>query len=172
MNPEPAVAVGKITRAHGVRGEVSVLVLSEVEERFAPGSILRLQDGRPLTVALTRPHRGRLLVTFREISDRTAADRLLGAYLFIDESELAELPEGTYWPQQIEGCEVVTELGRSLGVIREVVANPANDIWVAEADGAETLVPALREVVVAVDLADRRVVVREIPGLTAPEEEA
>ncbi len=160
------VAVGKITRAHGVTGEVAVLVLSEVEGRFADGAVLYLEDGRSLTVEESRPHRGRLLVRFREIPDRDRAERLLGMYLVVPEAEVPELPESAYWPHQLEGCEVVTEGGRSLGTLREVIANPANDIWVVVDGGGETLVPALKDVVVSVDVDAKRVVVREIPGLT------
>lgn len=162
------VAVGKITRAHGVRGEVAVLVLSEVEDRFAPGAVLFLEDGRSLVVEEMRPDRGRLLVRFREVADRDRARELVQRYLFVPEGDVPELPEGAYWPHQLEGCEVVTEAGRSLGVIREIIHTPANDVWVAVADdGTEILVPALKDVVVSVDVAAKRVVVREIPGLTA-----
>ena len=62
-----------------------------------------------------------------------------------------------------------TEGGRSLGSISEVIHGPANDVWVARDGDRETLVPALRDVVVTVDLADRKVTVREVPGLTDQE---
>ncbi len=65
---------------------------------------------------------------------------------------------------------MVTDAGCALGVLHEVVPGPANDWWVVRSDGDETLVPALKDVVVAVDVPARRVVVRHIPGLTAPEE--
>jgi 16S rRNA processing protein RimM len=65
---------------------------------------------------------------------------------------------------------VETESGRSLGSITEVIPNPANDLWVATDDaGEETLVPALRAVIIDVDIAGKRVLVRDVPGLTAPE---
>jgi 16S rRNA processing protein RimM len=71
----------------------------------------------------------------------------------------------------LEGCEVVTESGRTLGAIVDVIAHPANDLWVAmDGTGTETLVPAIREVVVEVDVEARRVLVRDIPGLTAPDD--
>ncbi|HEX9377053.1 MAG TPA: ribosome maturation factor RimM [Actinomycetota bacterium] len=167
-SPTPRLAVGKITKAHGLRGEVSVLVLTEVPERFEPGSTLLLEDGRSLTVSATRPDRGRLLLTFAEVADRTAADLLRGSYLFVPADDAPELPEGSFWPHQLEGCEVVTDAGRPLGVIREVVPGPANDIWVTGPPEAEVLVPALKDVVVSVDVAGRRVVVRDVPGLTSP----
>jgi len=162
------IAVGKITRVHGTNGEVAVLVLSEVEGRFADRSTLFLDDGREVTVEKTRRDRGRLLVTFAGIADRNQAKAIQGKYLLIGDSELPELPEGHYWPFQLEGCEVLTESGRSLGTIREIMHTEANDVWAADADGVETLIPALRDVVVSVDVSARRVVVREIPGLTQP----
>jgi 16S rRNA processing protein RimM len=166
---EPTVVVGRVLRAHGLRGEVAVEVRSDNPDRFAPGSTLFLEDGRALTVASARPHGARLLVTFAEATDRTAAERLLGLLLVVPESWAPDLPEGEYWPFQLRGCEIVTEAGRSLGILTEVIPNPANDLWVARVGDVETLVPAIRQVVVSVDVATKRIVVREVPGLTAPE---
>jgi 16S rRNA processing protein RimM len=167
---QPTVVVGRVTRAHGVGGEVSVLVLSEVPDRFAVGAVVYLQDGRALTIESSRAHRGRLLVKFRHISDREVAEGLVGFLLVIPESMSPRLPEGSWWDHQLVGCEVVTESGRSLGVLREVIHTSANDVWIAAVGDVETLVPALRDVIVSVDVAARRVVVREISGLTATEE--
>lgn len=161
------VAVGRIGRAHGVRGEVSVLSLTEVESRFAPGSVLLLDDGRPLTVLSSRPHGGRLLVRFDTIENREDAADLRGRPLLVRSSDLPEIEEGgRFWVRDVVGLEVVTESGRTLGPVREVLANPANDLWVTGRPGErEVLIPALRDVVMEVDLESRRVVVREVPGL-------
>jgi 16S rRNA processing protein RimM len=163
------VAVGRITRAHGLKGEVAVLPLSSVESRFEEGSSLFAgEGGRPLTVASSRPHRGRMLVFFEGVDDRGKAEGLQGQYLFVPASWAPPLPEGEYWAFELVGCHVVTEGGRSLGTVREVIHTQANDVWVAQGEGAETLIPALKDVVASVDLEARRIVVREIPGLTAP----
>ena len=164
---EPTVAVGRVARAHGVQGEVAVLVLSEVEDRFAPGTTLWLEDGRTLTVESSRPHRGRLLVRFREVRDREQAEGLQRALLVVPESSSPSLPEGSWWDHQIEGCVVETDRGRALGTVREVIHTAANDVWsVVSEDGVETLVPVLNDVLVSVDVAGKRIVVREIEGLT------
>jgi 16S rRNA processing protein RimM len=166
---EPTVVVGRVTRAHGLKGEVAVMVLTEVAVRFEPGGVVYLEDGRRLTVARSRPHRGRVLVTFQEVPDRAAADAIVQTNLVVPESDSPALPEGSYWDHQLIGSEVVTESGRSLGALRDVIHTPANDVWSAVDDaGVETLVPAIAEVVASVDLEARRVVVREVPGLTAP----
>jgi 16S rRNA processing protein RimM len=165
---EPTVAVGRVTRAHGIHGEVAVLVLSEVAERFADGSTLWLEDGRPLTIASSRRHGDRLLIRFREVRDREQATALQRALLVVPESTSPALPEGTWWDHQIEGCSVETERGRPLGTVREVIHTQANDVWSAvDEEGTETLIPALSDVLVSVDVEAKRVVVREVPGLTS-----
>ncbi len=161
---EPAIVVGVATTSHGLRGEVAVQNRSDNPDRWRPGAIVFLGERR-LEVLEVRPHGRRLLVTFAGIADRSAADGLRGE-LAVPLSWLPELPEGEYWPHQLEGCGVVTDTGRLLGVISDVVANPANDLWVTvDDDGKETLVPAIREVVVSVDVAAKEVVVRDLPGL-------
>ena len=168
---EPAVNVGKVTKSHGVRGEVTVLPYTDNPDRFADGATVLLEDGRALVVRSSRSNGGRLLVAFEGVADRTAADALRGRTLVVPESWLPELPDGEWWPHQLEGCEVMTESGRSLGILTDVLPNPANDIWVArDSAGAETLVPALRDVLIDVDIDGKRVTVRDVPGLTAPEE--
>jgi 16S rRNA processing protein RimM len=169
MNPEPTVVVGRITRAHGLKGEVAVLVISEVEGRFDDGAVVHLEDDGALTVDASRTHRGRLLVKFREVDDRTLAEQLRGKLLSVPESASPELPEGSWWDHQILGCEVVTESGRALGTVRDVIHTAANDVWSAVAGDDEKLIPALKDVVVSVDPEEKRIVVRDVPGLTAPE---
>lgn len=167
MPAEPTVAVGRITRAHGVHGEVAVLVLSEVPGRFADGEALRLEDGRELIVSSSRPHRDRLLVHFREVGDRAEAEALQGAFLVVPRSSSPELPEGSWWDHQIEGCVLETDTGRVLGTVSDVIHTGANDVWSAIGEGgAETLIPVLRDIIVSVDVEAGRIVVREIPGLT------
>ena len=159
------VAVGRIARAHGVHGEVAVQSLTERPERFESGSRLLLEDGRSLTVQGTRSHGNRLLVSFAEVLDRTAAESLRGQVLLAPAP--AESPEEGWWVHQLVGVEVSTEEGRSLGRVREVLANPANDVWVTDR-GA--MIPAVREVVVEVDLDSRRATIRDLAGLLPKEE--
>jgi 16S rRNA processing protein RimM len=167
---EPTVVVGKVTKAHGLRGEVAVFAISDNPDRFNPGASLFLENGRELRVRASRSGAGRLLVAFEGVDDRSEAERLRGATLVVPRSMLPPLPEGEYWPHELEGCSVVTGSGRELGRIADVVSNPAHDLWLAvDEAGTETLVPAIREVVVSVDVVAKLVVVQDIPGLTAPE---
>lgn len=169
---EPTVVVGRITKAHGLRGEVAVQVFSDNPDRFADGAGVFLEDGRELRILASRWTGSRLLVVFDGIEDRTTAERLRGRSLVVPRSMLPDLPEGEYWPHQVIGCRVVTESGRSLGIVTDVIENPANDLWSAVDDeGAETLIPAIHDVVVEVDVAAGRIRVRDLPGLTVADDE-
>jgi 16S rRNA processing protein RimM len=166
---ESTVAVGRITRAHGVQGELAVLVISEVPGRFADGETVWLEDGRTLTVESSRPHKDRLLVRFREVQTREQAEALQRALLVVPESLSPELPEGSWWDHRIVGCAIETDTGRVLGTVHDVIHTAANDVWSAVDDeGTETLIPVLRDVILDVDMDAKRIVVREIPGLTMP----
>jgi 16S rRNA processing protein RimM len=168
---EPTVVVGVVIGAHGVRGEVSVQNRSDNPDRWSPGGIVLREDGAALTIDSSRRHGRRLLVRFAGIEDRGTAEGLRGAVLVVPESWLPDLADGEWWAHQVEGCEVRTASGRILGVVREVIPNPANDLWVAVDDeGRETLVPALADLLIDVDVGARTIVVDDVPGLTAPEE--
>jgi 16S rRNA processing protein RimM len=168
---EPTVAVGRITRAHGVKGDVAVFVISEVAERFAVGASVWLEDGRALTVESARKHGDRLVVRFREVHDRDEAEALAKELLVVPESMSPDLPEGSWWDHQLVGCGVTTDDGRALGELRDVIHTAANDVWsVVDDAGTETLIPVLNDVLVEVDVDAKRVVVHAIPGLTVPDE--
>jgi 16S rRNA processing protein RimM len=161
------LAVGRVTRAHGVRGEVAVQPLSEVEARFRRGSVLLLGPAgdRHLTVRGARMHGRRLLVNFEEVADRADAESLRGQLLFVPAASAPPLPALSYWIHEVVGIEVMTEEGRSLGRVREVLHTMANDIWLVEGAGREVLLPALRDVVVEVDPIAGRAIIRDVPGL-------
>ena len=101
------VVIGRIGRAHGIRGELNVEIRTdEPERRFAPGSSI-ICTGRTLTVASSRPHSGRLVVAFDEVPDRTAAEQLHGSILEaeIDETERPDDPD-EFYDHQLVGLQV------------------------------------------------------------------
>ena len=168
----PTIVVGVVLKPHGLRGELTVQSRSDNPDRWTSGSVVFDDAGTRYRVTAARAHGTRLLVSFEGIGDRTAADGLRGRELLVPESWLPELPDGEWWPHELEGCRVVTEHGRELGMLSEVIANPANDLWVAvDGSGNETLVPVLEDLLVEVDVPGKRIVVRDVPGLTTPEEE-
>lgn len=134
MSETSRLEVGRIGRAHGLRGEVSVTLSSERSERLAVGSVLHAGD-RPLAVVSARPHSGRWLVCFEGIDDRTSAEALLGVVLT---GEALPSEEGELWVHELIGAEVRDRAGRDLGHVTAVEANPASDLLVLD---DEVLVP-------------------------------
>jgi 16S rRNA processing protein RimM len=168
---EPTVAVGRITKPHGVRGELVVHNRSDNPDRWAPGAVMFDEAGRTFTVRTVRPHADRLLVTFDEIADRGAAQAVAGTSLLVPEAWLPALPDGQWWAYQVEGASVVTESGRALGRVVEVLPYPAQDLWrIVGDDGVETLLPAAADLIVEVDVVGGRAIVRDLPGLTTPDD--
>jgi 16S rRNA processing protein RimM len=174
VSVEDYLVVGRIGRPHGLKGEVSVEPRTdEPDRRFAVGAELRTErkrSGAPgpdaMTVAGTRWHSGRLLVRFAEIADRNAAEEARGTLLVVpvDPDESPEDPE-EFYDHQLVGLSVVTTAGEAVGELAEVLHGSAQDLLVIKAGDREVLVPFVSELVPEVDLAGRRIVVEDRPGL-------
>lgn len=150
------VAVGRIAKAHGVRGELTVDLSTDVPEvRFAPGArVMARRRGTSctLTVANTRPHGERLLVTFTEVADRDAAEQLRGCVLLADTADLppSEDPD-EFYDHELEGLTVVATDGTRLGTVSEVVHGPGGELVAVDIGGREVLVPFVQRIVPGVD---------------------
>ena len=122
--------VGRIGRAHGLRGELAVTLSSDRTERLAPGSVLTSAAG-PLVVIASRPHQQRWLVRFEGIDDRNAAEALLGTVLF---AEAMPAVGEEMWVHELIGSIVRDRSGADLGVVEAVEANPASDLLVLDGE--------------------------------------
>lgn len=162
--PGERVEVGRIRSAHGVRGEVAVESLSDVPERFEPGSELLLapvaggasgSTPRRLTVEAVRPHRGALLVRFREVADRDAAEALRGALLEVPREAVPPAPEDTWYHFQLVGCRCRDARRGDLGEVAEVVEDGGGLLLAVEGavqgERRRLLVPFVRDLVREVD---------------------
>jgi 16S rRNA processing protein RimM len=161
------VVVGRIGRAHGLKGELFVEPRTdEPERRFAAGQVLGT-GAASLTVAASRTHSGRLVVAFEEIADRTAAEASRGTELtcLVDPDEMPEDPD-EFYDHQLEGLRVVTTDGRLVGNVNEVLHTAAGELLsVASETGAEVLVPFVSAIVTGVSLEDRTIEIDPPEGL-------
>ena len=139
--------------------------LSDDPGRFAAGSRLTHEDGRVLTVAESKAHKGtRFLVKFEGIESRDEAERLRGQ-IYAPTAEKRELEPDEYWPLDLIGCSVQDRSGTRVGQVRAFVPGSAQDLLdVATPDGGR-LVPLVKAIVVEVDLDHKRIVVDPPPGL-------
>jgi 16S rRNA processing protein RimM len=174
--PPDRLVVGRVLRPHGIKGELSVEVLSDAPERFAPGAELGVGDPdgpeplRTAVVAASRRHQGRLLLSFEGVEDRDAADRYRGAWLSIPVTGARPLAPDEFWPHQLVGLAVVDHQGRERGRVADVVPGAAHDLLAVElSGGASVLVPAVAALV-TVELDAGRVLVEAVPGLLGPED--
>jgi 16S rRNA processing protein RimM len=167
------VVVGVLGRAHGIRGEIGVVVRTdEPERRFVPGARLRVEGTqRHLTVATARDHSGRLIVRFEELDDRNDAEDAHGLVLVTD-VPAGELPsdEGEYYDRQLVGLEAVTVDGTSIGRVLAVLHPAGQDLLEIGTSAGPRLVPFVEALVPEVDLAGGRVVVADLPGLLTDED--
>jgi 16S rRNA processing protein RimM len=168
------VVVGRIGRPHGIRGEVTVESRTdEPDERFAPGAVLSV-DGpvSELVVDGTHWHSGRLLVRFRGVEDRNAAEALRGLLLHVDRAE-DETPDDPdeYYDSTLTGCTAVLGDGTVVGELTDVLHLPSQDLLVLRTpDDREVLVPFVEAFVPVVDVVARRVVIDPPHGLLEPDE--
>ena len=167
--PDGYMAIGMISSAHGLRGEVKVELHTDFPERFAPSVTVYL--GEELDKAVinsARPHQGQLLVQFRGHETRESAEELRGLWVFIPEDEAVALDEDTYFVHDIIGLSVQTSAGRLLGTVSEVLLTGANDVYVVETPDEprkEILLPAIADVIKQVDLDQGILTVELLPGL-------
>jgi len=175
---EVEVVVGRIGKAHGLRGDVTVDVRTdEPDRRFAPGTTLRAEPPAgsasrltSLTVASARWHSSVLLVTFDEVPDRNAAEAARGILLHatIAPDESPEDPD-EFYDHQLVDLAVYDVDGTRLGTVVGLLHGSAQDLLrVATPDGREALVPFVKALVPEVDVAHRRVVIADRPGLVTP----
>lgn len=172
------LVVGRVARAHGIRGELVVDIRTdEPDRRFVAGAglvaVLRSGERRAVTLALVRPHGVRLLVTLEGVQDRDTADTLRGALLVVDSAQLPP-PSGPdeFYDHQLEGLTAYLTDGTQVGVVTEVIHGPAGELLVlARGDGAEAsecLVPFVLDIVPTVDLEAGRLVLTPPDGLLDP----
>jgi 16S rRNA processing protein RimM len=146
-----------VLRAKGLAGAIRIEPLTDHPERLAAGESLWVEGEADPRQILEAAWGGRVPVLRLEgISDRTAAERVIGRYLEAPASPLA--PDAYYWHQLI-GLSVVDDSGAAIGTVVEVFRAGENEVYRIEGPAGELLVPALHQVVREIDLQERRMVI-------------
>lgn len=159
------VVVGRIGRAHGIRGDLGVDIRTdEPERRFAPGSSV-MYEGGTLTIVSARHHSGRLIVRFKGFDDRNGAETLHGKILEV-EVDVEELPDDPeeFYDHQLIGLEA--RVGdKVIGTVSQVIHMPEQDTLAIKTDEREILVPFVLDLVPEVDVHQGFLAIADMPGL-------
>lgn len=158
--------MGRVVAAHGIRGEVRVVLLTDFPDRFRRTRRIYVGDEeRPRDLEGARLHNGQALLKIAGVDCRSDAELLRDRILFVPEKEAVRLPEGSYFLQQILGLEVRTGDGAVLGKVTEILRTGSNDVYVVRGPEGEVLLPAIRQVVREVDLTAGVMTVELLEGL-------
>ncbi|MFA6283069.1 MAG: ribosome maturation factor RimM [Desulfurivibrionaceae bacterium] len=164
------IAVGKVAKAHGIKGEIKVYPFSGNPDDFLGYRLLTLVEKdhgltRSYEIEQCRPSGNLVLLQLEGLSGRSAAEALRGWEVRIDRELLPTLgPETFYW-HELEGLPVITDGGQELGQVTSLLATPAHDILVITGGGSEYLIPAVGACVAGLAPDGKSLVVTPPPGL-------
>lgn len=161
--------IGRVIKPHGIKGEVAIEpTTDEPDIRFAIGEVLSGRQGNKetqLTIKSLRAHQNRLLVTFEEIPDRTAAESLRGMRFFAEPLEREAEDEEGFYDHELIGLMAVDLHGGDLGEVVEVHHGPAGTLLEVDLGEKTALVPFVHQIVPEVDLCTGTVTIDPPEGL-------
>ena len=158
---------GKIVSTHGLRGEVKVLPWCDGPEALLPIGTFYLDGGAtPMKAEKCRVQKNMVLLKLEGVDTPEAAQALRGRVLWLDREE-DTLAEGQYYIQDLIGLTVEdADSGRVYGTLRDVTETGANDVYhVAFPDGTVQLIPAIPQVIAAIDVDGGKMLIRPLEGL-------
>lgn len=168
MNSE-LIAIAKIVKTRGLRGEVVADLLTDFPERFEGlenvTAVFENGGRQKLIIENFWFQKDRIVLKFIEYGSVEAAERLRNAEICVDESEAVELEEGEFFDWELEGCEVETVEGQKLGIVREVMRTGGTELLVIDGVEKELMIPFAKLICVEVDVESKRIVVDPPEGL-------
>lgn len=166
---EDGIVVGKITKPFGLKGGFRVQALTEDPDRFLNLTTVTLEspDGvrAPCLVSDVRVEPKGVTLFCREFTKVEEIAPFIGGSVRIPEAEAVSLPEGSYFQHDLLGMAVFLEDGAYLGEVRDILSTGSNDVLVVGEGTRETLIPALKSVVVRVDLKEKKITIRPMKGM-------
>ena len=147
------VLIGKITKAHGIKGEVKVLSFSDQPQNIEQYKELILVSDQgglspPFPVIRSRTGTKEAIVSLKGVTDRSDAEDLSGYGILVPKDALPKLTGDDFYLHELEGLQVVTKEGRVLGKVHSFFDNGAQDIIVVQGEGEEYLIPLIPGIIV------------------------
>lgn len=164
--------VGRVLRAHGIRGDVKIEIHSDVAERFAPGQRLLLirpgaSAGHASDIEITafRPIKDGALVRFAGLTDRETAEAMRGSRLEVARSAVPAAPRGSYYFFELVGCRCSDKTTGSLGIVEEVIEDGGGLLLEVHDGPRQVLVPFVADFLESIDVDEGRIALDLPPGL-------
>ena len=157
------VVVGICSGATGIHGEIRIRSFTDNPRRFIVGNTVIIKE-TPRQIERARTYRRQLIVKFTGVDNPDQAQQLNNESICIKEDSVEDLPEDQYYHFQLLGINVITNKGRQLGTLTEILTTGSNDVYVIMGK-EEVLVPAISDVVVSVDVVLREMIVDLPAGL-------
>ena len=160
------ILIGEIVSAHGIKGEVKVKSYSESLDHFKSFGTISVGD-ELYEIESSKTSGNMVLLKLRGIDDRNAAEELIKKSLYISQEQLSDLPEDTYYVRDLIGLKVLNALDDSeIGEIKDVLQTGPQDIYVIKLpDSKEAMIPAVKEFIQSVSIADGFIKIRFIEGM-------
>jgi len=169
MKWEEMALVGRIARAHGIRGQVVVNLETDFPEaRFQPGAQLFVERNggvRALRLTTVRFQHDRPVIGIEGVETMNAAEELAGCELRVPVADLAQLPEGTFYRHDLIGCRVETPAGDAIGVVNDVEGTLGGSRLIVDGARGEIQIPLATEICTTIDVERKRIVVDAPEGL-------
>lgn len=159
--PQTQLRVGRLTKAHGLKGAIKVELYTDApEKRFVPGAVFALQvptaspwHGKTLELVELKWYNSHPVAFFKGVTDRSAAESLIKAILWIDHDMAAPSDEEDAWfDHELVGLKVMRD-GVQVGVLTQVDHFPAQDLLTVATSSGDVLVPFVKAIVASVDVA-------------------
>lgn len=162
-------AIGSLVSAFGLKGYLKLFPASHDTDRFSGLKRVFIgHDEKTATAATIEDfisNRKGLFVKLSAVHDRTEAEQYVGQYLFVDEKNVRRPEKGEYFIHDIIGCTVRTTDGNVVGVVEDVVRSQAQDLWAVRVNKEVVYIPAVKEFIKEVNVADKIIVISIIEGL-------
>lgn len=149
------IVIGKIGAPHGIRGEVRITPLTDFPGRFENLRMVFVEE-QEIVIERMQYHHRFIILKFAGVNDRSAAELFKGKLLHVDRKDVPPLEPGEYYAFDVIGLKVTDEVQGELGEIVEILKTGSNDVYIAKQNGQETLIPALKSVVLQIDLENGR----------------
>lgn len=169
MESNSLILIGRVAATHGIRGQLRITTYSgHFDSLLSTDSvILKEPSGKVSSYAVSGAvvHGKKLLLALAGLSDINTVLHLVGSEIYLRLDQLPETEDGEYYWHDLIGLKVVTAGGETLGVLQSIIETGSNDVYVVKAADRELLIPALDDIVTAIDLSAGIMTVTPVAGL-------